>query len=259
MDIPPNASPAVQVFVAVADFLKALVWPGIAAWFLYHHRAAIGDLLGGLSEFTLEAGSFKASARKKAEVAAALGAAEEARAAQETRERAASAAAGEAQPATLEPSLAPQVSPGQAASIAATVDAALPGRKADRMGGATILWVDDRPSNNAYERRAFEALGIEVHTSLSTEDALARLKQFPYDLVITDMGRAGDPDAGFTLIAEMNKQQPRPPVVVYAGAVAQKKRDQIVGSGAWGSTNRPQELFSLVTSALQARGRGRTR
>jgi PleD family two-component response regulator len=39
-----------------------------------------------------------------------------------------------------------------------------------------ILWVDDRPENNLYPRRALEALGIQVTTSTSTQDALEKLR-----------------------------------------------------------------------------------
>ena len=38
-----------------------------------------------------------------------------------------------------------------------------------------ILWVDDRPENNTYERQAFEAMGIRFTLALSTNDAFERL------------------------------------------------------------------------------------
>ena len=34
-----------------------------------------------------------------------------------------------------------------------------------------ILWVDDRPQNNTYERQAFETIGLEITTALSTQEA----------------------------------------------------------------------------------------
>lgn len=41
----------------------------------------------------------------------------------------------------------------------------------------TILWVDDRPKNNIYEREAFAALGFKFDLALSTDEALQKLKQ----------------------------------------------------------------------------------
>src|SRR5258707_8804977 len=36
-----------------------------------------------------------------------------------------------------------------------------------------VLWVDDRPENNVYERQAFEAVGLKFSLALSTDDALS--------------------------------------------------------------------------------------
>lgn len=35
----------------------------------------------------------------------------------------------------------------------------------------SLLWVDNRPKNNVYERRAFEALGLNIILALSTQQA----------------------------------------------------------------------------------------
>lgn len=52
-----------------------------------------------------------------------------------------------------------------------------------------ILWVDDRPENNTYERQAFEAMGIQFTLALSTDEAFERLSQVKYAAIISDMGR----------------------------------------------------------------------
>jgi len=231
----PTPEATVQIIVALVDLIKAILWPAIAVWLLYRNRDALNELLRNLSEFSLEAGSFKASVRKKVEAAAMIGAAEATR-----------AVGQEGGDAAARPTASVE-------SIAAAVDAGVPRRKGDQLRGRTILWVDDRPSNNAYERRAFESLGIRVVDSKDTEDAINQLERYPFDLVITDMGRRGDPDAGLTLLAEMRRRGLGAPVVVYAGAVAVKKRREMLGAGAHGSTDSPQELFQLVTSALSTR------
>ncbi|WP_244264066.1 hypothetical protein [Dickeya chrysanthemi] len=40
-----------------------------------------------------------------------------------------------------------------------------------------ILWVDDRPENNVYERKAFEAQGIEFTLAISTSEAIDLIKK----------------------------------------------------------------------------------
>ncbi|MFL6354136.1 MAG: hypothetical protein ACJ74Z_20105, partial [Bryobacteraceae bacterium] len=70
---------------------------------------------------------------------------------------------------------------GQAAkTVAASVAAGL--REAQQVIDASgddwrkeILWVDDRPDNNVYERRAFEPLGITFTLATSTDQALELL------------------------------------------------------------------------------------
>lgn len=65
-----------------------------------------------------------------------------------------------------------------------------------------VLWVDNLPSNNRYERTMLHALGMFVDLSTSTEDALAKVAaRGGYDVIISDMGRPHDAQAGYTLLA----------------------------------------------------------
>src|SRR5258708_5452161 len=72
-----------------------------------------------------------------------------------------------------------------------------------QLAGATVLWVDDRPNNNTSERQALEELGIQFTISTSTEDALEKLQQENYNVIISDMGRPPDRQAGYTLLEEI--------------------------------------------------------
>ena len=56
-----------------------------------------------------------------------------------------------------------------------------------------LLWVDDIPANNTNERRAFEDYGIQVETTLSTNEALERLAREQFDVIISDMDRPEGP------------------------------------------------------------------
>ena len=63
-----------------------------------------------------------------------------------------------------------------------------------------ILWVDDRPENNTYERQAFEGVGLRFTLALSTDEAFERLAQTKYAAIISDMGRREGPREGYVLL-----------------------------------------------------------
>src|SRR5262249_32543926 len=96
---------------------------------------------------------------------------------------------------------------------------ALPSVRAQRrMDGSRVLWVDDRPDNNRYERQALEALGLRIDLSTSTDDALRKVRSSNYDLIISDMGRPPDDRAGYTLLRELREADFSTPFIIYAGS-----------------------------------------
>lgn len=125
--------------------------------------------------------------------------------------------------------------------------------RSEGLAGKSILWVDDRPSNNIYERQSLEALGIRFTISTSTEDALQKLDHTSFDTIISDMGRPPDARAGYTLLDALKQRGDYSPFVIYAGSNAPEHKRETRKRGGWGTTNRPQELFELVLSALQSR------
>ena len=96
--------------------------------------------------------------------------------------------------------------------IADVVVEALTPRVMRRLSDARVLWVDDRPENNLFERRALEALGMHLTLSKSTEDALHKTQLSHYDVIISDMGRPPDPRAGYTLLDALRKRGDRTPL-----------------------------------------------
>ncbi len=109
---------------------------------------------------------------------------------------------------------------------------------------ATVLWVDDRPESVAHEAAALRALGAHVDQVTTNADALARLKDHAYDVVISDIDRQASEGgkAGFYLpeqIKDQTGQERR--VVFYVGVVTQR----LIG-GVHPATNSPVELLQLV-------------
>lgn len=115
---------------------------------------------------------------------------------------------------------------------------------------AKFLWVDDIPENNRNERQMFQQLGAVIDLSKSTDNALEILGRAEYDLVISDMTRDGCPTAGLDLLARVRANRNRTPLVFYLGVIDETKG---VPAGAFGLTNRPDELLHLTFDVLARR------
>ena len=211
---------------AVTKFCGVLVWPAVVLFVLLRFGPSLRDFFSSLAEFSLKGAGFEASLKRtQTEVAAALG-----------------AAAGSRAEST------PENAARNARAAAAFANEEVTTSIVRRASNATIMWVDDRPNNNLFERHAFEALGINVVLSTSTEDALEKIKQRTFDLIISDMGRPPDPEAGYTLLDRLRSTGDRTPFIIYAGSRAPEHQAESRRRGALGCTNRPDELFRMVLS-----------
>ncbi|MDQ3282159.1 MAG: TIR domain-containing protein [Acidobacteriota bacterium] len=114
-----------------------------------------------------------------------------------------------------------------------------------------VLWVDDRPDNNAYERKALEALGLQFTLALSTADALNILAERRFGAIISDMGRKEGPREGYVLLEALRETDTTTPFFIYAGSRALSHRREAAARGAQGTTNTPEELFDMVINAVR--------
>jgi CheY-like chemotaxis protein len=115
-----------------------------------------------------------------------------------------------------------------------------------------ILWVDDRPDNNTYERQVFESLGLTFDLVLSTDEALERLGSSRYGAIISDMGRREGPREGYRLLDAVRASATTTPFFIYASSNAPEHKREAAQHGAQGSTNRANELVDMVTQALSS-------
>jgi DNA-binding NtrC family response regulator len=120
---------------------------------------------------------------------------------------------------------------------------------------ATILWVDDHPSNNRLEIAAFKQHRIAVHLAESTEDALKLVAMNRYALLISDLGRGDDRLAGLKMIEAMQNRGMTVPVIIYtmrpkdrAGQEAQRR--MVADAGAIDLALTPQEVRAKVLKRL---------
>lgn len=121
-------------------------------------------------------------------------------------------------------------------------------RAAPALRGARILWVDDHPENNTYEREAMLSLGAFVDIAKSSTEGRSMMSHSRYDLLISDIDRAGVPDEGLRFLRQMHECNSRPRTIFYVGRVEQERG---VPAHAFGIADRPDELLHLVMDALE--------
>jgi CheY-like chemotaxis protein len=114
-----------------------------------------------------------------------------------------------------------------------------------------ILWVDDRPDNNIYERAAMERYNINFVIVKSTDEAIAKLSNTQFDAIISDMGRPPDRWAGYTLLEAVRSSGNQTPYFIYAGSRAPDHIAESRRRGAQGTTNSPAELIGMVIAGLR--------
>jgi CheY-like chemotaxis protein len=116
--------------------------------------------------------------------------------------------------------------------------------------GARVMWVDDHPSNNLYERTALAAVGVSVDLALSTSEALHVASALRPDVVISDIDRDGNPVAGLEGLGALRKRGLSAPFVFYTGKVDTKKPTP---PGAFAITDRPDSLLHYIFDLLERR------
>ena len=113
-----------------------------------------------------------------------------------------------------------------------------------------ILWVDDNPDDNIYEREAFENVGYEFATALSTDEALGLLKDKKFAAIISDMGRKEGPREGYVLLEAVRNRGITTPFFIYSNSNLPEHIEEAHQRGAQGCACDPQELFSAVIDKI---------
>ncbi len=115
-----------------------------------------------------------------------------------------------------------------------------------------VLWVDDYPSNNENIISLFEDRGVRFDIAITTRQGIELFKRELYDLVITDMGRGNDSEAGLSLIKALRQLHCQVPIVVIASnSEIQKYGSEALRLGAFKVTNGIGNVISLISSVLQ--------
>lgn len=116
----------------------------------------------------------------------------------------------------------------------------------DNLIGRSILWVDDRPANNALAVRALRKFKLDVVERTSTDQAMAALAERRFDLVISDMGRGADMRAGYDLLARIRETDDAIPFLIFSSSDKAQHRQEALDRGAQLSTNSIIELIDFI-------------
>lgn len=225
----------VKIIDVVISFLQVIAWPLVILIILLILRSPLKQFLENIGEINLKAGPFETTARRQQQIieaSASLGAATE-HWQEEIR--------GDK----------PPPDPEKMKQIADRIARLMTPAAVQRLEGATALWADDRPMLTSYERRALEALGMQITISKTTEDALEQLQRKTFDVIITDMSRPPDRQAGYTLLEKIRSMGITTPLIIYASGKKQEYIDEAKRRGAFGTTNEPQELLEMVIKAIR--------
>ena len=135
--------------------------------------------------------------------------------------------------------------PGFSARVAPRDDGTIDLKKASRSAKGRGK---DYPLGGRRSGQAPRDGGLQHHVRIGAVDArgLEKAKATRFDAIISDMGRPGDPHAGYTLLKAL-RHEDRTPYFIFSSEV----RREAEGHGAQGSTNISEELISDVLTTLQ--------
>jgi CheY-like chemotaxis protein len=115
-----------------------------------------------------------------------------------------------------------------------------------------VLWVDDKPSNNAFEIARLADAGVDVVTATSTQEALDRLRSDPsaYQALVTDMGRREglrySQTAGLKTVERARAEGFRGLAIIYTTADAARQHQDEARMLDAEATASPTELYRLL-------------
>lgn len=225
---------------AIAQLIGVLTWPAVAVFFGLRFGQPIREFLTNLGEGSFKILGVEASGKRRAEAAAAIATATIARLDVKNTDGVAFESNNDRIAKLVSRSLheTNEIITRDALKFAAD---------------KTVMWVDDNPSNNIYEKNALEAIGIRVWTVTNTDKALELFKYGAVaDVIISDMSRPEGPRAGYDLLAKLRDRKIFKPFIIYSSSNTASQIAEAKSKGAFGSTTDANELIALVLNAIKS-------
>ncbi|WP_017530615.1 response regulator [Pseudomonas fluorescens] len=113
-----------------------------------------------------------------------------------------------------------------------------------------VLWVDDRPGNNEWERHALASQQVRCTLALSTDEALETLEKRRFAVIISDMGRREGSAEGYVLLKALREAGNLTPYFIYASSDLPEHHDLALQNGAQGSTSKSDKLLRWVMECI---------
>lgn len=122
-----------------------------------------------------------------------------------------------------------------------------------RISGLRVLIVDDEPDARDVARRMLEQCGAEVVTASSAYEALSRLSERPFDVLVSDIGM---PERdGYSLIRDVRDRWPELPAIALTAYAASEDRDRTTGAGYQLHLSKPAEAAQLIAGVAVVAGK----
>jgi CheY-like chemotaxis protein len=225
----------IHLIEAIAKLASALAWPGVVLIVLWWFGDAIKQFLSNISEGSFKLLGFEGTAKRT--IQQAIVTADLSKNDRETSE-------------------IRQLPNSVGKSLYAADYAANLLRRHDRFAkeARRLLWVDDRPLNNTFEMRALEGLGFSIDIAVSTDEALHDITKTRYDVIISDMSRPGDHEAGKTLLRRLREIGNETPVIIYSSNDSPQFVSELKDAGAFAVTHLASELVVRSAESVEPDG-----
>jgi CheY-like chemotaxis protein len=125
---------------------------------------------------------------------------------------------------------------------------------ADFLRGGRLLWVDDRPELNSALEELLRAYGVTVDNARTSSEATEKMRRGAYDVIVSDMNRDGERDAGYGLARAIAAAGDSAPLLIYSDGVDPEHGMPYV----FGWTNRADDLIHYVIDVMERAHFGRT-
>lgn len=118
---------------------------------------------------------------------------------------------------------------------------------------ARLLIVDDESGITESLKDYFELEGFSVSTASSGNQAISKLSQEKFDIVISDV-RMPDGDGRF-LLSEIRKNNPTKPIVILMSGFSDMKIEEVLSKGGYTMLTKPfppKDLLVVLNDALSS-------
>jgi hypothetical protein len=123
----------------------------------------------------------------------------------------------------------------------------------NRLRGLRVVWVDDEVAPNQRYIDYIREAGAELVTASDTAELELQLDRGFFDVLISDITRGDDPDAGFEAVDLLRAADRLPSSVIFFTSRATQVRLRRAKKLGAALTTDPQELYSLLEVIARSR------